>query len=87
MRSLDDHGRKFTVVKLAVYFQGLVVASAYLAALIAGLDDLNLVIIASAAGAVAGLAAAYAGANAWHRQAEARVQAAQVEAGIELPEE
>jgi hypothetical protein len=73
MKTLEEHGRKFFIAILAVVFQIVVIVSTYAKALVENLASLELVYIAGAAAGVAGLAGLYAGANAWAKQAEARI--------------
>jgi hypothetical protein len=73
LKTLEEHGRKFFVAMLAVVFQIVVIVSTYAKALVGSLANLDLVYIAGAAAGVAGLAGLYAGANAWAKQAEARI--------------
>jgi hypothetical protein len=73
VKSLDERGRKFVLTVIAVPFFLLVIASAYVQALVPALHDLDLPIIAGAAAGVAGLAAVYSGANAWAKQSEAKI--------------
>jgi hypothetical protein len=71
--TLDEFGRKFYLARTSIRFFGFVIAAAFAQSAIPGLEDLNLTIIAGAAGGVGALVAVYSGANAWAKQAEARI--------------
>jgi phosphatidylserine decarboxylase len=76
MKMYDENNRKFSLAKVAIFFFAMVVVSAYMQASIKMFHDLDLPIIAGAAAGVAALVGAYAGANAWSKQAEARTEEA-----------
>lgn len=84
MKVVDERGRKFTIIVFCLAL--FVIADLAFVAQIwfAKLDADGMLRVAAGAGLVG---AGYAGANAWAKQAEAKVQAAQLTVGIDLPEE
>lgn len=90
---VEDHGRKFAVAILVIIVGVLGWAVAAVGIFIAGVYDIELDTgqlvaaggILTASTTVA--ASLYTVANAWSKQAEAKVEAARIEVGVELPEE
>lgn len=71
--ALDEHGRKYALALTAIRFFAVVVLCAIAKASVPGLDDLDLPIVAGAAGGVGALVAVYSGSNAWKAQADAKI--------------